>query len=755
MLPAHPARIPVAPSAPPPASAVARSTEQGAAVSHAALPSESQKTPRNTLRQLACPPLPASPHPAWNAAYNEARTGGHPLPEADRTYFEQRYGYSMENVRIHADGRSSEAARSVGARAFTLGHHIVFDAQQYSPSTAGGRRLLAHELAHVVQQSRGGASFGAPPGSASEHFARSAASAAVLSGAGVVPISGASSPGIARDALSLIQNLDPSRLSDFELQQETLQVNAWLSQHANVSDPNTEQMTNALRRLEAEERKRQANRQPPQPRRPLLPNIKGGGAQDLEGAMAVIDAIHPSENASGLYTLEFQGEEKTLTQEQVDLLKRRARSVLIDHIGRVEAKNAGTRAGYASQKATDRDHWLVAPIVKFLGNVQDPGPYLDSAISDADSFDKQARAALDAGHFAQAAEMMARGETRALSAQRMWQAYFQGIISAGEMTITVLEVTRDAAFITLGILATVATGGAAAGAGATAFGVDLGVGVGTAANVIAVGAPIVASLSEAAAKVAMGDPVDWGELTLNIAVSILLARFGGKATEGIAEAVLARVAKGVEQRVAKLIIKRAVQAAILHAGSTALTTTVNAVYQRLSGKKITWGDFMNQLVKALTDPKGIAVTVVTTAIATKGELQFASEPAPTVTTSERAAARARRAKAGCVHGPKTIRRASGTYTGRATSSPCQEGRCPSIRAEADGRSTRRQTADRNAGASGTHRNCRRQRDRPGAGRQARAQGASGAAHRQAAGPRKEGQNPGTQRTGSCRSFPPR
>ncbi len=64
-----------------------------------------------------------------------------------------RYDFSV--VRIHTDDRASEAARLMNAHAFTVGHHIVFDPNQYAPHTPTGRHLLAHELTHVVQQTGG------------------------------------------------------------------------------------------------------------------------------------------------------------------------------------------------------------------------------------------------------------------------------------------------------------------------------------------------------------------------------------------------------------------------------------------------------------------------------------------------------------------------------------------------------------------------------------------------------------------------
>ena len=57
-------------------------------------------------------------------------------------------------MRVHTDGRAAKSARAAGAHAFTLGRSIVFDANQFAPTTRAGRHLLAHELTHVVQQQR-------------------------------------------------------------------------------------------------------------------------------------------------------------------------------------------------------------------------------------------------------------------------------------------------------------------------------------------------------------------------------------------------------------------------------------------------------------------------------------------------------------------------------------------------------------------------------------------------------------------------
>lgn len=77
--------------------------------------------------------------------------GGEPLPSAALAWAEPRFGTGFGDVRVHTGGAAGRAADSVAARAFTVGQHITFATGQYAPETTDGRRLLAHELTHVVQ----------------------------------------------------------------------------------------------------------------------------------------------------------------------------------------------------------------------------------------------------------------------------------------------------------------------------------------------------------------------------------------------------------------------------------------------------------------------------------------------------------------------------------------------------------------------------------------------------------------------------
>ncbi|MFO1207191.1 MAG: DUF4157 domain-containing protein [Burkholderiales bacterium] len=76
------------------------------------------------------------------------------MPAATRAFFEPRFGADFSHVRVHTGTHAAQTARSINAKAFTVGRDIAFGTRQFSPDSSSGQRLLAHELAHVVQQDR-------------------------------------------------------------------------------------------------------------------------------------------------------------------------------------------------------------------------------------------------------------------------------------------------------------------------------------------------------------------------------------------------------------------------------------------------------------------------------------------------------------------------------------------------------------------------------------------------------------------------
>ena len=153
---------------------------------------------------------------AGAAVERAAQSAGQALPEQSRQKFERSLGTDLGGVRVHTGAASEEAAASVSAKAYTVGQDIHFGAGQLDPESAEGGRLLAHEVAHTVQQSSGGG--GGPqckseisqPGDPLEAEADQAAEA-MRSGA---PASVSPATGLARETIQREEWDDPSARPD-------------------------------------------------------------------------------------------------------------------------------------------------------------------------------------------------------------------------------------------------------------------------------------------------------------------------------------------------------------------------------------------------------------------------------------------------------------------------------------------------------------------------------------------------------------
>jgi hypothetical protein len=106
---------------------------------------------RGTILQRAAVNT-ASTHSIPPIVHDVLSSPGQSLDAGTRTFMESRFAHDFSGVRVHSDERAADSARSVNALAYTVGRDVVFGAGQYTPGTMAGKRLLAHELTHVVQQ---------------------------------------------------------------------------------------------------------------------------------------------------------------------------------------------------------------------------------------------------------------------------------------------------------------------------------------------------------------------------------------------------------------------------------------------------------------------------------------------------------------------------------------------------------------------------------------------------------------------------
>jgi hypothetical protein len=90
--------------------------------------------------------------PSINSNIQSLQGKGQPLSKSERNFFEPRFGTDFSHVRLHTDNHAAKTAQSINAKAFTHGDNVVFGAGEYSSDSVEGKKLLAHELTHVVQQ---------------------------------------------------------------------------------------------------------------------------------------------------------------------------------------------------------------------------------------------------------------------------------------------------------------------------------------------------------------------------------------------------------------------------------------------------------------------------------------------------------------------------------------------------------------------------------------------------------------------------
>ena len=105
--------------------------------------SQVQLQPSNTAK---------TPSSSFESKLKTSKGGGSPMTNSVKTEMETGFGQNFSNVRIHTGNHAIQMSRDIGAKAFTNGNNIYFNSSNYNPTSTTGKRLLAHELTHVVQQ---------------------------------------------------------------------------------------------------------------------------------------------------------------------------------------------------------------------------------------------------------------------------------------------------------------------------------------------------------------------------------------------------------------------------------------------------------------------------------------------------------------------------------------------------------------------------------------------------------------------------
>ncbi len=259
-----------------------------------------EKAHERTMRRKLAGPATVSPTDVPAVVRAVVSSTGEQLDAVTRAHFEPRFGFDFSAVRVHRDAQAAESARAIHARAYTVGKHIVFGDRQVIEHTPSGQATLAHELAHVIQQNRGGSERPALDGGALEQAAESAA-AAFVAGRSPIWVSGASASGVARQPLpgseekkprSLRESLKAGGLTDLALAQEIGLISDWLLVNPS-SEAQYKQLSDELVRLEGEQWRRNQKAEKKQRRQNRSPRLSKPSA--LAGSRLVAGISVPAE----------------------------------------------------------------------------------------------------------------------------------------------------------------------------------------------------------------------------------------------------------------------------------------------------------------------------------------------------------------------------------------------------------------------------------------------------------------------------
>ena len=278
---------------------------------------------------------------------------------------------------------------------------------------------------------------------------------------------------------------------------------------------------------------------------------------------------------------------------------------------------------YEAQQEIDGEQPVAATISKTLGEVEPFEDELRETLAFAKAALGRYRVLSSKGELGLAMEALEAAELAVRTADRAWASVRDGIEGGSGEAIEALEHTRNASALTVGLLAVVASGGSAA-AMVTAGANSSAISTAAVANGIATATPALAALGEAGARLHAGLPVDWARLGKDAAMDVLLSRFGGRVANGVFDRLAGHPAL---RGMTRVVFARVISTVLAHEGTTAVSTTVDHLFEAARGKPVTWAQLADQLSARLTDPKGLAISAIFGAIAARAtERSIRGEP---------------------------------------------------------------------------------------------------------------------------------
>ena len=563
---------------------------------------------------------------------------GLPLDRNTRSLMEDRFGHAFGNVRVHTGMEAAQSAREISAKAYTVGHDVVFNDGQYKPWNPEGQRLLAHELTHVIQQGEGGGSSGLQPGNHGQ-----AASSPVWGNPQPrrIAVKAASGKRIARDedktpwwkkklnplyqaALEKLpkeaaEKLEQANAVAKEFVQSTGLSDQAINQAVVVAEPVLKPLEDKFgvkdpvapppkkedktpvvwlgqppigvrleQRREQKAAQEELNRTDPGA---LAPPVKKNATQDVpeielktpddpgvttlpDGQKIVIPPKPPFE-----VTEDIKFGESTIAAANVQGVRASVVRNLHSELRAIEI------SAEASESAASRflNEWpIMRRLADLAGGAEPPSQVI---WIDVDEKIGKAHKAIIEGNLQEAAELTKAARKALRNAQATWGRYTDKNLGGAENIKTAAEGTRDAAKYSLIALAVVASGGTAL-AVATAGGIAI-------------------DLADVASRAALGEKVNWTDVTFDIAIQIITAKFGGQLSGKLLRSVLKNpAAQGIESK----ILTRVIEGLISGAETRTLATGMRGLYYAASAehKAMTWNEFLEQIA----DPKSILIDII-------------------------------------------------------------------------------------------------------------------------------------------------
>lgn len=339
--------------------------------------------------------------------------------------------------------------------------------------------------------------------------------------------------------------------------------------------------------------------------------------QKLSDLLAAVDGAQPVGGEPGVFVVDDGGTKRFLKQDQLLRLRGGLNTALQHARSRLLSQLKGTAKAHTKQKEFDREHRLAAWVSQAASGTSYLGAKLEGLLAKADQALSRIQTLIQQGNLEQAALRLEEAERLTQQAIQTWHHLQHGTVEGAQTAIESLQITKDVATVTVGLLAVIVTGGAAAAGTSTAASVSAA----ATANAIATATPLLATAGTVTTQAALGMRVDWTKVGQDALVDLALTKFGGRLSQALYARLLGH---SNVRRLGKAAFARIVSSVLTHQASTTVRAAADAVYAKLRGKKISWRVFVEQLAHQLTDPKGLFISALFGAVVAK--TQAAASP---------------------------------------------------------------------------------------------------------------------------------